>query len=62
MPRPKKPESEQTAPLWARFTAAERDQLQAAADAEMLPMAAYLRKAALAYTRQNYEFWTEGQQ
>lgn len=57
MARPKKPDSEKTTPLAARFrTRDELPLIQAAAEAEGLPVAAYIHKAALEYTRENFDF------
>ncbi len=55
MPRPKKPDSEKTTPLHARFKKHEIVLIEAAAEAEVLPVAAYIHKATMEYTRENFD-------
>ncbi len=57
MARPKKPASEKTVPLMARFrTLDEIPLIKAAAAAEGIPIAAYIHRATMEYTKEAFEF------
>jgi uncharacterized protein (DUF1778 family) len=60
MARPKKQAHERTRPLYARFKADEIELIEAAAAAEDLPLASYIHRATMAYTRDSFDFDSEG--
>jgi hypothetical protein len=62
MPRPRLPESEKTEARHVRFKQDELKLIEAAALAEGLPVAAYIRRATMEYTKEAYEFDGQGQQ